>query len=162
MLTQAELKSYLHYNPETGIFTWAKRTSKSVCIGEIAGNTSFYGYIEIRLLGKLYKAHRLAWLYVYGKLPSGDIDHINRIRNDNRIENIRDIPHSLNIINQKLKTNNTSGIRGVSWDKSRNKWEVKLYINGKSKSLGRFDSLIDAKNKHTSVFNELYGHICLV
>ncbi len=90
ILTQSTLKSLLHYDPETGEFRWLTSSSNRAPMGTIPSNLSSDGYLRIRVAGKQYRAHRLAWLYVYGKFPSEHIDHINHDILDNRIENLRD------------------------------------------------------------------------
>jgi hypothetical protein len=79
-LTQERLKHLLHYNPDTGVFTWVQRASKSVRVGNSAGSKNKSGYIDIRIDKSLHKAHRLAWLYIYGVCPNGKIDHINNVK----------------------------------------------------------------------------------
>lgn len=90
-LTQAELKRKLHYDPDTGIFTW-KVFSPGITIGKVAGAISS-GYIRIKVHPSLQYAHRLAWLYVYGYFPEHGTDHINGIKTDNRIANLREATH---------------------------------------------------------------------
>ena len=136
MLTQAELQSQLHYNPETGIFTWIKNNKNHVKMGNIAGSDC-HGYKMIKINNKSYSAHRLAWLYVYGIHPKV-IDHINGNPADNRISNLREVTLRQNCQNSKMPKNNTSGIKGVSWHKASKKWRATLNINGKLKHLGSF------------------------
>jgi HNH endonuclease len=114
-LTQAELKEHLHYDPETGIFTRLKSIAHRVKIGDIAGCLHVgSGYVNIRVFGIHYKAHRLAWLYIHGINPCNDIDHINGNRSDNRIINLRDVTRSVNKQNtRKCSSNNKSGFLGV-------------------------------------------------
>jgi hypothetical protein len=125
------LKELLTYDPETGVFTWIKRSNN------IAGAVDAYGYIVIRLDKILYKAHRLAWLYMYGNFPSCNLDHINQIKNDNRICNLRMVTQSQNM-------QNLSGIKGISWDKSRAKWCARIKVMYKTIYLGRFTNKDDA------------------
>ena len=87
MITQSKLKELVNYDQDTGIFTWKKRTSNRIKIGDIIGNLHNCGYIEMGVNGKRYLAHRLAWLYVYGYMPKL-IDHINTNKQDNRICNL--------------------------------------------------------------------------
>jgi len=106
---------------------------------KIAGGYDSAGYICVRVNYKTFKAHRLIWLYVYGEWPKGEIDHINGIKDDNRIENLRDVSKSINQRNSKMRKNNTSGITGVIWDKANSKWLPLIHFDGKPKYLGRFD-----------------------
>ena len=160
MLTQSELKSQLNYDSETGIFTWKISKSGIKNINQIAGNVDIYGYHRIKINQKIYKAHRLAWLYIYGEMPKNKIDHINRIKNDNRICNLREATISQNGFNQNLNKRNTSGFRNVSWNKRNKKWIVALRCNKKQIFIGTFDDVdlanqaaIKARNIYFGVFS---------
>lgn len=144
MLTQSELKEKLHYDPETGIFTRLTRTSNSVKIGDVAGSITNKGYVVVCVNGKQHAAHRLAWLYVYGVWPKDQIDHINHIRNDNRITNLREADHKENGRNQSIGNCNNSGVIGVYWSKRDKKWYAQIGLNGKNKHLGCFNIKEDA------------------
>lgn len=122
MLTQKLLKENLIYDENTGVFT-RKAT------GEIANAKHVNGYIHIRVLGEKYLGHRLAFLYVNGKFPENDVDHINGVRDDNRFCNLREVTKAENNINRKLNCNSTTGVKGVSFVKKLNKWRVQLQIN---------------------------------
>lgn len=139
MLTQERLKELVSYNPETGEFTRLKTSNRGRWkAGQHTGCISTgTGYVMIWLEGKLWTAHRLAWLYIHGSWPSEEIDHINRIRNDNRICNLRQATRKENAAN--TKTWSSSGRKGVSWDKSRGKWSAKITVNKKTINLGCFD-----------------------
>lgn len=150
MITQKELKKLLHYDPSTGLFTWIKKTSNRIKVGDIAGSLSDTGYIDIRLNGKLIKAHRLAWLYINGAWPVRVIDHINHKRTDNRICNLRDVPISVNASNVSDKSSSASGYTGVTWCKSSKKWRAKIQVNGRHYHIGRFEKLIDAVLAYSS------------
>jgi hypothetical protein len=138
MLTQAELKSQLHYNPETGIFTRMVSNNNKIKVGDVAGGKHNQGYMVIGINGKLYLAHRLAWLYVHGEFPENDIDHISGIKDSNFIKNLRVSTRSQNLFNRGVTKNNTSGYKGVSFDKATNKWMAKARLNGKRYYLGLF------------------------
>lgn len=144
MITQDFLKSILHYNPETGVFTWIKKPSMAVNIGDTAGNKSLDGYIVIGIGGKIYRAHRLAWMYCYGDNLPKQVDHINCVRDDNRILNLRSANNKLNSYNRK-STRNTSGVKGVSFHKRIRKWQANMRVDGVLIHLGYFDCLIEAK-----------------
>jgi hypothetical protein len=108
------LREALAYDPETGIFTWRVRASKNTHIGEVAGcPRPNAGYIRISLDGAMHYAHRLAWGYVYGAWPEGQIDHINGVRADNRISNLRSVSSSTNNHNLHKKPANSTGYTGV-------------------------------------------------
>ena len=142
MLTQGELKKQLHYNSSDGVFT-RLRTFSGVKAGDVAGSIS-NGYAMINVLSKLYPAHRLAWLYVYGEWPKNQIDHINHIRDDNRIINLRDVTHQENHKNKKQQCNNASGVTGVYWNKVCEKWQSSVSVEGKLLHLGYFTDKFEA------------------
>lgn len=146
MITEGELKSLLDYNVITGVFTRKVRTSNSINIGDVAGNDDGAGYIQISLKGKTYRAHRLAWLYCHGEFPSDSIDHINGVKDDNRIANLREANCEVNSKNSKLRSDNKSGVMGVVFCKARGKYQVRISKNKKTIQLGYFDNLEDAKN----------------
>jgi hypothetical protein len=138
ILTQDELKQQLHYDPETGIFTRLVSNGKTTKIGEVAGTLSKNGYVYIYTLFQRYRAHRLAWLYMTGKMPELHLDHINGIRSDNRFCNLREASNEQNCKNRKITVNNKSGFKGVSWSKHANRWVAYATVNGKKKNLGYF------------------------
>jgi hypothetical protein len=139
ILTQAELKEQLNYNPESGLFTWKVANSKRVKIGETAGTITDKGYIRITLNKKGYKAHRLAWLFIKGEMPSGDIDHINGIKADNCICNLRLCSRVENMQNIGKTQKNTSGYKGAFLTKD-NRWISQAKLNGTVHYLGSFDT----------------------
>lgn len=143
-ISQEKLKSILDYDRETGVFTWKKSYCSHSIIGKKAGNKHPNGYIRIQVLGKMYRAHRLAWLIVYGYLPENAIDHINRNASDNRISNLREVSTVCNIRNTGNFSHNTSGVKGVCWSKSKNMWEPKIKVMGLTKHLGRYRDFDDA------------------
>ena len=144
MLTQSVLKSLFHYDKATGIFTRAKNHLRAK-EGSVVGTPNYKGYLLFSVQGKSYRAHRLAWLYVYGQFPSMDLDHINGDRKDNRIENLRELPNRLNQQNRKNPNpNNTSGYKGVGWSKKLSKWRVKIVKDYKTIHLGYFDNIDEA------------------
>ena len=140
-LSQDQLKEVLFYSPDTGLFIRRKQGRGTRCkIGDVAGSTQVTGYVAIQVLSIMYRAHRLAWLYVYGEWPQDQIDHVNGIRDDNRICNLRQATNSENKMNTKIMKNNTSGYKGVHWCKTKNKWQAKITVNKKYISLGQFDN----------------------
>jgi hypothetical protein len=138
MLTQSTLKQTLSYDPETGIFIWIKKIANCTKIGSVAGSKQDIGYLQINIHKKSYKAHRLAWLYMHGEFPLCEIDHINNIKTDNRLLNLRLATKSQNRQNRGIQSNNTSGYKGVSFDKETGKWIASANHNGKQIKLGRF------------------------
>ena len=143
-MTQEYLKSLLDYNPETGKFIWKVSKNNRVKCGSEAGAIDFYGYRVIGIDKKRYLAHRLAWLWYYGRWPEDQIDHINHNPDDNRIENLREVSNQENHKNQSLSCNNTSGRIGVYWFSKTKRWNAKIQVNGKNIHLGFFKEKEDA------------------
>ena len=143
-ITQKELKKVLDYDADTGKFTWLKsgkgrrKNLEAGCLDKVNG------YKAIGINGKIYLAHRLVFLYMTGKFPPDDTDHINHIKTDNRFVNLRKVTHSENSRNRSMHSNNKSGFTGVSWNKSVSKWAANIKINGKYKYLGYFTDINDA------------------
>lgn len=155
-MTQERLKKLLRYCPLTGVFTW-KTNVGNVTKGVVAGATDAYGYQVIRVDGVLYKAHRLAWFYSYGVWPTKNIDHKNRIKNDNRLVNLRDVDQSINTFNAEKRKNNTSGITGVNWVPDRKKWEARIRVNYRNFHLGKFVSKDDAIAARKNAEQKFFG-----
>ena len=154
-LTQKRLKEVLHYNPETGIFTWRIATAKSIKIGDIAGCKGKQGYIPINVDNKRYYSHRLAWLYIHGYFPEHGLDHKDRIKHHNWIDNLREVSQQCNLRNTINSKNNTSNVKGVHWNKNANKWEARIKVNSKVKYIGIYKSFDEA------VCARLAGEQCL-
>jgi hypothetical protein len=140
--TAEYLRNILSYDPETGAFKWTVRRPGVKLKADRAGSIDRHGHRQLRIDGRILFAHRLAFLYMTGEWPQGDIDHINGVRDDNRWRNLRDVPHAVNVQNRrKPQRNNTSGYLGVSWDKRARKWVPQL--NGAG-WLGAFDDPAEA------------------
>mgnify|MGYP001766451268 CR=1 FL=1 len=143
--TLERLRAILRYDPLTGNFH-RKDT------GAIVGHEGERGYIVVCLGNDTFKSHHLAWLWCYGQWPEKQIDHINRIKTDNRIANLRDVT---NRENSQNKSTNTSGYVGVSWSKQKSKWQARIEVDGKSRHLGFFDDPRDASNAYQMALNTL-------
>ena len=135
------LVELLTYSPDTGIFSWKKNRRGVIRKGYSAGHLHSRGYVSICVDGISYKAHRLAWLYVNGKPPVDQIDHINGVRDDNRIANLREATNAENHQNQGLHSTNSSGFPGVTWVPKRNRWKAQIKVLGKNKHLGMYREL---------------------
>jgi hypothetical protein len=142
-ISQSEVKRLLNYNPENGIFTWAIKPSMGVDCGDIAGTKNSHGYISILIKRKSHKAHRLAWLYMTGRIPSL-VDHVNGVRDDNRWVNLRECTSQQNAINARLRKDNSSGVKGVYWHITAKKWIAQANNKGHRVYIGRFASLSEA------------------
>lgn len=143
MITQKRLKELLHYAPETGGFTW-KVSHPRAKEGALAGAKDSYGYIVIRLDTVLYKAHRLAWLYMYDEWPAKGLDHINQVKNDNRVDNLRLADQSANMRNIPVRSGSKSGVSGVTWRADRKKWSARIKVGYKNFNLGLFNDMPSA------------------
>lgn len=144
-ITQEELKRILQYNPETGIFTYRMKPNFRIRVGSVAGSPNSTGYIQIKIGHVLHKAHRLAWLYVYGVHPKGEIDHRNHVKDDNRISNLRDGTKSQNQGNRvTAQASSKTGIIGVWWNKWSKRWTSSITVNRKRKHLGYFSTQEEA------------------
>jgi hypothetical protein len=161
-ITAERLRQLLHYDPERGVFTWlsrpAERSWNTRFAGTRAGTINGLGYVVIGILGRRYKAHRLAWLYVHGEWPGRELDHINCDKSDNRIANLRPATRSQNIANSRARSDSTSGLKGVRWHESSRRWLARLTAGGK-RHIGLFDTpeaahaaYIAAAEKHFGEF----------
>lgn len=130
MLTQKELKRRVHYNPETGMFTW-KVPNERAKVGDFIKYKDSNGYIWVSLSNKRYRVHRLAVLYMKGYFPEHTVDHKDRVRHHNWWDNLREATQQCQNRNKGNQCNNTSGVKGVSFCNYYNKWRVVLKINGK-------------------------------
>lgn len=139
-MRQHEFKRILDYDPETGVFTWIKKTSKKVVVGSPAGSHIKSGYLVIGINGRLYYAHRLAFLYMEGAIPDL-IDHKDGDRSNNAWSNLRPATSQQNVLNAKLASNNTSGRKGVSWHRGAGKWSAYIILDGKKRHLGLHDDV---------------------
>jgi hypothetical protein len=139
MITLDELKELVEYDSNTGLFTRKKRTSNRIKEGQTIVSKDAKGYICFRLKNKMHKAHRLAWFYVHGKFPNGEIDHINGVVYDNRICNLRDVTKSVNQQNRK-------SVRGYS--KDGNRWKAQIRADGKWRHLGCFETENEAHDAY--------------
>ena len=150
-MTQDELKQHLHYNPETGVFTWRDRSGLTNVghnvncrtKGKVAGSINKSGYWRILLHGKTYRAHRLAWLYMYGRLPE-ILDHIDGDKLNNRIANLREVTPIENARNLSKTKRNTSGVLGVHFNSADQVWVANIGVNGGRVHGGRFKTKEEA------------------
>lgn len=130
------------YDPKSGEFFWKHDRKKGqVKAGSLVGSTDAHGYRITHVFGRMIKIHRLVWLIEFGEWPSAEIDHINGVKSDNRIENLRDASRITNAQNiGKPNSNSTSGFRGVSFQKQRGKWGARIRIGKTYKHLGLFET----------------------
>lgn len=148
---------YLTYNSVTGYFRWAVPPGNGTPVGAIAGSVdSHTGYRKIVLEGTVYKAHRLAWKLYYGKDPVEWLDHINRVRDDNRIVNLREASPAQNTAAGKVRSDNTTGVKGVQLYKG-NRYRVLIQIGKKRVHLGLFDTIEEATAAYQAAAEQQHG-----
>jgi hypothetical protein len=145
-----------------GNLIWKKPTGKRVFVGQIAGRIC-NGYKNIGFMGKGYMAHRLIFMFHNGYFPP-EVDHVDGNKLNNRIENLRPATHAENLRNQKLRSCNTSGIKNVAWQTKKQRWRVRITVNGKDKHIGYFKDrdlaalvAIEATNLHHKEFSAYKG-----
>jgi hypothetical protein len=156
MLTAEELKKVLTYNPDTGDFHWLITTSARARAGCRAGNLSALGYRVIKYLGRTYRAHRLAWLYVHGEWPSNQIDHINGDRQDNRIGNLRDVSAKVNLQNLRAAfPKSKTGLLGVS-SMASGHFLAKIRADGQIVHIGTFSTPEEAHAAYIRAKRQLH------
>jgi hypothetical protein len=148
------LRELVHYDPTTGVFT-----RKVLCggrvEGSIAGTLHCDGYLKFSVDNRLYLAHRLAWLFVYGEWPPNQIDHINGNRADNRIVNLRLATPAENSRNRRRHQNNISGFKGVI--RQRAKWHAQIMVNGRWHRLGGFSTPEEAHAAYCEAAPKFHG-----
>ena len=137
---------YFNYDPETGKLYWKVSTSWRIIVGEEAGSVHpNMGYVVVGLKCRHFVAHRIIWEMHNGPIPKGmQVDHINHIRDDNKLCNLRLVTHADNHKNMTRQSNNVSKIPGVYWDTARGKWHVQIKYQRKLYALGRFDDFFEA------------------
>ena len=138
-LTAERVREVLNFNAGTGLFVWRIKIRKNIDVGAVAGRLNHHGYVSIGLDSKKWQAHRLAWLYTTGVWPKGQIDHINGIRSDNRISNLRDVSANVNQQNRRSRQkNNMCGFMGVRSHGSG--YIARIRISGILHCLGTFET----------------------
>lgn len=154
LLTQQELQLNIHYDPISGVFIRLKGKGTGSTIN---GVNKYRQYQYIRVLGSRYMAHRLAWLYIHGKWPISDIDHINRIKYDNRISNLREVTKNENQYNRVLSTNSSTGAKGVY--KTKHGYIAQITINSKPIYLGTYGTVGEASSAYVKASKERHKFI---
>lgn len=152
----ALLKDRLTYEPSTGLFYWrnSKRSDRN---GELAGSLLRTGYVTINLAGEAYQAHRLAWLYAYGVWPAADLDHINRVKNDNRIANLREATRDENYQNKTRYKRKTLGLPGAYYRAKTGRWESQINFQKRLRFLGSFATEQEAHEAYKIAKQQLHN-----
>lgn len=152
----AKIRELLAYDPETGRFTWLVDAG-SVRAGDEASSMTIAGYSRVKLDGVHHYLHRLAWAFVHGEFPESDLDHVNMVKSDNRISNLRLATKAENQMHRGIPKNNTSGCKGVTWNATKGKWSVRCAANGKRKHLGYFDDVASATSVYKQYAPSIHG-----
>jgi hypothetical protein len=157
-ITAERLRELLHYDPDTGIFVWRVQRTCKAMVGTVAGATDKEGaYRKISVDGDRYSSHRLAWLYVYGEMPTGGIDHINCDGTDNRIANLRLATPQQNAWNSRRGKSNVSGFKGVHFNSRSGKYASSFRGGGQRRHLGYFDTAEQAAEAYREAIAEAHG-----
>ena len=171
LITQAELKRLLEYDPLTGVFTWRHRDDIPNLRDRNAWNTRYAGkragsikpaapsgpYRVIRIHGRAYYEHRLAWLYMKGEFPDGLLDHRNGDGLANRFDNLRASTYKQNSWNSKRRRRGSSGFKGVTWKEERGKWVAQIFVDGRNRHLGYFDDPEAAHDAYIVAARDAFG-----
>jgi hypothetical protein len=155
-LTAEQVRDLFDYNPETGTLTWIKCASnKSRFVNCIAGTKDSKGYLIVKIRRKLYKQHRIAWLWMTGRWPEAEIDHKDRDPANNRWDNLREATPRQNCINQK--STGRSGLRGAAWTGQYQKWFSTIRVDGKRIFLGYFETAESAHAAYVEASRKYHG-----
>lgn len=173
MISQERLKQLFLYDPDTGHLIYRERardnfkshirwvTHNRYRVGQPAGSINNGGYVKIHIDGVYYSAHRLIWLFIFGDWPSYpefEIDHVNGVKTDNRIQNLRKCTKSMNQRNGSMRINNKSGVIGVNWVESKQAWIARIWDGPHHRYLGRFTDIEDAREARAKAERELGYH----
>ena len=165
LVTRERLRELLDYDPLTGLFAWkVKRNSSRGCLlpGTIAGTVGpSNGYVYIKVDGKRYFAHRLAFLWMEGTMPPEQVDHINGVRSDNRWSNLRHATQWENIGNRAVFATSKSGVKGVYWNKKAGKWRATIRSAGRQHFLGYFNTVEEAQAVYNFAAGLVFGQFAV-
>jgi len=151
-----ELRKFLHYEPDTGLFRWKVNVGKKIKANSVAGSLLSQGYIHVKINQENFKAHRLAWALYYNQDPGGmEVDHIDKNKSNNKIINLRLASRRGNCANSGPRKNNKLGVKGISCENG--KFRANIQKNGKNYHLGYYDTIEEASNVYWAVTEELFG-----
>jgi hypothetical protein len=161
-LTADQLRAVLDYDPATGVFTWRWRADVPLHVNKRlsatpAGHKMPRGHIQLKINWRSYRAHRLAWLWITGEWPAAEIDHIDGNPSNNAWINLRVVSRSQNMMNSGTRRTNTSGAKGVWFDKQRGLWRATITIDYVRHNLGWFPSVENAKVARDDAAQRLHG-----
>lgn len=154
-LTAERLRELVEYDPATGVMTW-KKSRPGVKVSKAIGAIRD-GYRRASVDRKSYAVHRLAWLYVHGEWPNGEIDHINGVRDDNKLINLRVASRQQQTANSRVKSDNLSGAKGVCWHAKEKLWRARIWLSGRATSLGYFRTKEEAECAYRAAAERHFG-----
>ena len=158
MLTKDQVQSLLTYSPDTGQLTWRVDRGRTAKAGQVAGCSDKQGYVCLKINSKTYKAHRIAWLLVYGRWPDSQLDHINGSPSDNRIANLREVNPRQNAENRRVTHTDTAHLKGVNYMRKIRKWASSIQSAGVSYYLGVFSTPEEAHAAYRAAALILHTH----
>jgi HNH endonuclease len=165
--TIEQVRAILDYDPETGLFTWkarpeARKSWNTRHPGMVAGANQSFGYVQIRINGRLTTAQRLAWFVTHGVWPPDDLDHINGKRDDNRIANLRPATRTQNTWNAVMRKDSTNGQKGIHKAHRGSGWIARIQVDGERRYLGTFPTIEAARAVYIAAAEEFHGEFaCL-
>lgn len=158
VLTHDRLCELIKYDPETGVFTrLVGRGGQKARAGDVCGDRDGKGYLRMRVDCVRYSAHRLAWFYMTGEWPKGEVDHKNMVRTDSRWANLRLATSGQNKRNTRARSRNKIGLKGVSWHVCSRKWRSRIYLDGKERNLGLYDTPEEAHKAYAAAARRHFG-----
>ncbi len=157
-MTPAQARELFDYDPESGDLRWKTRAARCIAVGAKAGTLKRDGYVQVTVKKKCYQAHRVAWAVVHGAWPVKDIDHINGVRADNRLANLREVTPHENMQNQRRahSSNTSAGILGVHFYRRTGRWRATIWANGKNRFLGYHATADEASAAYLKAKRELH------
>lgn len=161
-LSPKRLREVLHYDAESGVFTWLIAPSSRALKGSRAGAVRPDGYRTIGVDGASYLAHRLAVFYMTCRWPKADVDHINLIPGDDRWRNLREASRAENKANIRPPRTNSSGIKGVTWNKKDRRWRAQIKVSGKHRVIGGYLTKAEAASAYERAAREAFGEFARV
>jgi hypothetical protein len=158
MITKDQVASLLTYSPDTGQLTWLVDRGRTAKAGQVAGCKDTQGYVCLKINSRIYKAHRVAWLLVYGRWPDSQLDHINGVPGDNRIANLREVSPQQNAENRRVTHTDPGHLKGVSYMRKIRKWVAKIHNEGVAYYLGVFSTPEEAHAAYRAAALVLHTH----